>query len=69
MKLVRYSNDVHQILDDKGAVQYFALRLANNKWGAYDRNDVRLSNRSFVNPRQVLAYIAGRESLEKERGV
>ncbi|WP_421580872.1 hypothetical protein [Shinella sp. M31] len=68
MKLVRYNNDVYQIVDDEGGVKYLALRLANGKWGAYDGNDVRLSKRSFVNPRQVLAFIAGRDALEKERG-
>ena len=68
MKLDRYNNDVYQITDGEGVVKYLALRLANGKWGAYDGNDVRLSKRSFVNPRQVLAFIAGRDALEKERG-
>ena len=59
MKLVRYDKDVYQIMDDEGVVKYLALRLANEKWGAYDGNDVRLSKRSFVDPRQVLVFLAG----------
>lgn len=67
MKLVRYNNDVYQILNEVGAVTYLALRLANGKWGAYDGGDVRLTKQSFDNPRQVRDWIAGRDPLANGR--
>lgn len=66
MKLVRYSKDVYQILDDGCVVAFLALRLANGKWGAYDSNDGRLTKQAFETPKDVLSYIAGRAALEKE---
>lgn len=68
MKLVRYSKDVYQIHDDSGAVVYLALRLANDRWGAYDSNDNRLTKQSFSTPKDVLSYLVSRNALDKERG-
>ena len=68
MKLVRYTKDAYQILDDGGVVAFLALRLANGKWGAYDSNDARLTKQVFETPKDVLSYIAGRNALDKERG-
>lgn len=68
MKLIRYSKDVYQLVDDEGAVEYLAVRLANDKWGAFDRNDNRLTKEAFGSPRQVQIYIVGRRAaLEKEK--
>lgn len=66
MKLIRYNNDVYQILDEIGAVAFLALRLGNDKWGAYDSNDTRLTKQSFDKPTDVLRYIAGLAPNEKD---
>lgn len=56
IKLDRYSVDAYRIVDEKGAVVYMALRLANNEWGAYDSEEKRVSKRTFNSPSAVLAF-------------
>lgn len=68
MKLSRYDSDAYQILDEAGTVIYFALRLTNGRWGAYDRAEARLTKQTFNKPKDVLAYVSGRNALDKERG-
>lgn len=68
MKLVRYSKDVYQLVDDEGVVHYLALRLANDRWGAFDKDDNRLTMEAFGSPRQVEIYIASLAALSKEPG-
>lgn len=62
MKLKRYSSDVYQILGDEGSVEYLALRMANGKWGAFNKDDVRISRTLFASPKIVLEFCATRSA-------
>lgn len=66
MKLVACGKDVYQIVDQAGSITAFALRLTNGRWGAYDRAEARLTKQTFDKPKDVLAYVLGRNALDKE---
>lgn len=55
--LERYDNDAQRIMDD-GEIVGMALRLANNQWGLFDTNEVRVCDQAFGRPKDVLAHFS-----------
>lgn len=51
-KAVRYDKNASRI-ERGGDIVAMALRLANNRWGLYDRDERRLVTKTFENPAAV----------------
>lgn len=61
MKLKRYNSEVYQILDETGAVAFMALQLLNERWGAYDKDEARITSQTFDTPKQALEFVVSRQ--------
>lgn len=59
--LQKYDKDCHRIIGDEGEILAFALRLANGRWGLFDRFDKRMSSVSCAKPANVLTLFNQRQ--------
>lgn len=61
LKLNRSSADAYRIDDEQGDVVYMAIRLTNDRWGAFDADEKRVNTEEYASPTAVLGYF---ETLE-----
>jgi len=52
LKTERFNKDAYRITKD-GEIVAFALRMSNDKWGAFDANERRITGRTFEKPKDV----------------
>lgn len=65
MKIEKIDRAVTRIVDGDRAIG-LALLLTNGKWGAFDLDQNRLSPRTFLSARRVMAFFEERSANAEE---